>query len=192
MSCSAFDLKDYFFGELTPQDRRTVDLHLASCQKCQEALDALHLTQNALLMVRDEEPPSRIAFVSDKVFAPRWYQTLWNSGPKMAFVSSAILAGAILIHGVALNRPPVVVSASTPSITEAEVSARVQEAVREAVARSEARQSEKFQQLVSQQKRLEADHKAEMKNVDDAFRWIRRSMPMPYQRASVAVVGEGQ
>src|SRR2546427_266403 len=31
MSCSPFDLRDYFFGELPEQDRRQMDLHTKGC-----------------------------------------------------------------------------------------------------------------------------------------------------------------
>ena len=191
MSCSPFDLKDYFFGELPPRDRRTVDLHMASCPKCQEEIDALNLTQNALLMVRDEEPPSRIAFVSDKVFEPRWYQSLWNSGPKLAFASSAILAAAILVHGFELNRSAPQAAQAQPSITEAQVAARVEAAVRSAVAESEARQAVKLQQVLAQQKKLEFDYKAEMEQVSESFRFLRRSIA-PNYRAANLMTGEGQ
>ena len=193
MSCTPFDLKDYFFGELPPQDRRTVDLHLAACAKCQEELDSLNLTQNALLMVRDEEPPSRIAFVSDKVFEPRWYQSLWNSGPKLGFASAALLSAAILVHGVQMNRPvqtqaaPVAVVKSQPSITEADVAAAVQKAVAEA----EARQSEKLQQVLAQQKHFEARYKTDMQQVSETFGYLNRRMPANYRAAS-RVTGEGQ
>jgi anti-sigma factor RsiW len=192
MSCSAVNLKDYFFGELPPQDRQTVDVHLASCLKCQEELDALNLTQNALLMVRDEEPPSRIAFVSDKVFEPRWYHSLWSSGPKMAFASSAVLAAAILVHGFELNRTAVpVAQAPQPAITEAEVATRVQDAVQKAVAESEARQSAKLQQVLAQQRKLEFNYKADMQQVSESYRYLRRSIPPNYRAASV-ITGEGQ
>ena len=193
MSCSPFDLKDYFFGELPPRDRRTVDLHLASCPKCQEEIDALNLTQNALLMVRDEEPPSRIAFVSDKVFEPRWYQSFWNSGPKLGFAASAILAAAILVHGFELNRPapPVVAHTQQPSITEAEVATRVEAAVQKAVAESESRQAARLQQVMAQQKRFEFDYKAQMEQVSDSYRLLRRSIG-PNYRAANLITGEGQ
>lgn len=193
MSCSPFDLKDYFFGELPPRDRRTVDLHMASCPKCQEEIDALNLTQSALLMVRDEEPPSRIAFVSDKVFAPRWYQSLWNSGPKLAFAASAILAAAILVHGFELNRPaPAVatvakVAHTQPPITESQVATRVEAAVRSAVAESEARQAVKLQQVMAQQRK----YNAQMAQVEDSYRTIRRSIG-PNYRAANLIAGEGQ
>ena len=190
MSCS-FNIKDYFFGELSPQDRRTVDLHLPSCAKCREELDALNLTQNALLMVRDEEPPSRIAFVSDKVFEPRWYQSLWNSGPKLAFASSAILAAAIVVHGFELNHQPIPVAhvpaQAQPSITEAEVATRVSAAVQSAVAESEARQTAKLQQVIAQQRKYDA----QMDQVEDNYRTIRRSIG-PNYRAANLITGEGQ
>lgn len=193
VSCSPVNVKDYFFGELSPQDRRTVELHLPSCPKCQEDLDALNLTQNALLMVRDEEPPSRIAFVSDKVFEPRWYQSLWNSGPKLAFGSSAILAAAILVHGFELNRPapPVAQAQAQPAITEAEVATRVDAAVRKAVAESDARQAAKLQQVMAQQKKFEFDYKAQMVQVEDSYRLLRRSIA-PNYRAANLIPGEGQ
>ncbi len=190
MSCS-FDVKDYFFGELSPQDRRTVDLHLASCPKCQEELDALNLTRNALLMVRDEEPPSRIAFVSDKVFEPRWYQSLWNSGPKMAFASSAVLAAAILVHGFELNRvpapAPIAQTQTQPAITEAEIATRVNAAVQKAVTESEVRQTAILRQVMAQQK----VYNAQMAQVEDSYRTIRRSIG-PSNWASNGRVGEGQ
>ncbi len=195
MSCLPFDLKDYFFGELSPQDRRTVDLHLPSCPKCREELDALNLTRNALLMVRHEEPPSRIAFVSDKVFEPRWYQSLWNSGPKLAFASSAILAAAILVHGFELNRRPVPVAQAPaqtqPSITEGEVATRIEAAVQKAVAESEARQTARLQRVSAQQKKLEFDYKAQMLQVEDSYRLLRRSIG-PNYRAANLITGEGQ
>jgi anti-sigma factor RsiW len=195
MSCSPFDIKDYFFGELPPQDRRATDLHLASCQKCQEELDSLNLTQHALLSVRDEEPPSRIAFVSDKVFAPRWYHTLWSSGPKMAFASSALLAAAILVHGFQVNRPasvPVAQIQVQPLIPESEVTARIEVAVRKAVAESEAKQASQLQQVLLHQHKLESDYKTDMQQVSETFRYLNRRIPPQNYRAASAVTGEVQ
>jgi hypothetical protein len=45
-----------------------------------------------LASLEDEEIPRRIAFVSDRVFEPRWWQTMWRSGPVMGFASAALLA----------------------------------------------------------------------------------------------------
>jgi anti-sigma factor RsiW len=122
MSCSPSDLRDYFFGELGTEERRAVEQHIAACAGCRDELNSLALTRSALLSVPDEEPPRRIAFVSDKVFEPRWWQRIWMSGPKLGFVSSCVLALAIVAHGF---------------VSEARVEAAVTKAV--AVAREERR-----------------------------------------------------
>ena len=94
MNCAPDDLKDLFFGELDPRERKRVEEHLAKCLACQHEYDRLQLTQTTLLSVREEELPCRIAFVSDKVFEPRWYQKLWSSGPKVGFAAAAMLVWA--------------------------------------------------------------------------------------------------
>jgi hypothetical protein len=45
--------------------------------------------------------------VSDRVFEPRWWQTMWHSGPTMGFASAVVLAAAIVVHA-AVPRPPAV------------------------------------------------------------------------------------
>ena len=44
-----------------------------------------------MLSLPDEEIPQRIAFVSDRVFEPSWWQTVWRSGPAMGFASAVLL-----------------------------------------------------------------------------------------------------
>src|SRR5258708_27014007 len=113
MSCSPFDLRDYLFGELPTGDRRTMDLHLADCTRCREELDSLDMTQRVLMSVREEEPPRRIAFVSDKVFEPTWWQRLWSSG-RVGFASAALLSMAIVAHGY-VSRPIVTQHVAPPA-----------------------------------------------------------------------------
>ena len=48
MSCSPFDLKDYFLDELPNPRRLEVEAHVQHCQACREELDRLRLTQTAL------------------------------------------------------------------------------------------------------------------------------------------------
>ena len=102
--------------------------HVRGCQSCREELDRLNLTRSALASLEDEEIPRRIAFVSDRVFEPRWWQTMWHSGPVMGFASAAVLAAAILVHGFA--RPAAVDTAQIEKQVESQVSARVQAAVK--------------------------------------------------------------
>src|SRR5262252_7169449 len=126
MSCPSFDIKEYFAGEASLDDRRRIDAHLPDCEECREELSRLQLTQASLMALRDEEIPRRIAFVSDKVFEPRWYQRLWNSGPGLAFIGASLLACAILVHAFA--RPEIVVGPApqTVAVDAAAIEARVQ------------------------------------------------------------------
>jgi anti-sigma factor RsiW len=157
MSCSPFDLKDFFFGELGEAECAQVRAHLESCRECDEELDRLRLTAAALHSLGEEEPPRRIAFVSDKVFEPRWWQVLWNSGPRLGFASAALLAAAILVHGFArplpVAAPTTVDTAAVEQRIGAEVARRVDDAVQAAVAQSEARQARKTGELVEAARR---------------------------------------
>lgn len=151
MSCSPFDLKDYFFGELSEPSRVETETHLSSCASCRDELAGLDLTRAALLSVPDEEPPRRIAFVSDKVFEPRWWQRMWHSGAQLGFAASAMLAIAIIVHGF-IMRPvaPVVASAVLPAAAiETEVAKRVGAEVARVVAASEERQYSRTLELVN-------------------------------------------
>lgn len=91
MSCCPFDLGDYFFGELGHSERGQVEAHLQSCMGCREELERLRGTQQALLRLKDEEIPRRIAFVSDKVFEPSRAARWWAALPKMALAAGLML-----------------------------------------------------------------------------------------------------
>jgi anti-sigma factor RsiW len=122
MTCS-FDLKEYVLGESPREEARRIEAHAAACEVCRDEIARLQLTRGALLGLRDEEPPRRIAFVSDRVFEPRWYRRLWNSGPHLGFAAAAMLACAILVHAFALRaapaQPPPPVVATAPVDTKA-------------------------------------------------------------------------
>ena len=98
MNCSQHDLKGYLLGELSETERLLVEDHLGQCSDCREEQEKLRLTAAALGSLPEEEMPYRIAFVSDKIFAPRGWAWFWNSGPRLAFGSAALLAAAILVH----------------------------------------------------------------------------------------------
>src|SRR5205823_1811030 len=123
MSCSPFDLRDYFFGELPENDRRQADLHIKGCASCREELDQLRSTQAVLLTVPDEEIPQRIGFVSDRVYEPsvvrRWWAEFWGSAPRLGFAAAAMLSGAIILHATHQPAPPV----SAPTVDIARLQA---------------------------------------------------------------------
>jgi anti-sigma factor RsiW len=169
MTCSPFDLRDYFFGELSPAERSVTETHIAGCLSCREELAKLSDVRTLLLSsMPDEEPPRRIAFVSDKVFEPRWWQKLWASGPQLGFAGAALLAAAIIVHGF-LARPvvsapapltasvpaPVAVSAPAPApamdkaVMQAEIEHRVQAEVEKAVAARESEQLGRVLEVVN-------------------------------------------
>jgi len=157
MNCSTIDLKAYVLGELPESERGRVAGHVRDCASCGEELERLNLTHLALVSLRDEEAPRRIAFVSDKVFEPRWWQRMWQSGPVMGFASAAVLACAILAHGAMRTATTPRVAAVDAAAIERQVSAGVNErlneavtqAVTKAVADSEARQKRETATLLA-------------------------------------------
>jgi anti-sigma factor RsiW len=180
MSCSPFDVRDYFLDELPNPRRLEVEAHVQHCQACREELDRLRLTRTALMTLGEEEMPRRIGFVSDQVFEPspwrRGWAALWGSGARLGFASAAMLSVAILVS--ALMRPapaPVTGTAAVvrdvrrdahnavtrdavsrealnlgASASDAVTIEEVDRRIRAAVSESEARQSRKTEQLVKQ------------------------------------------
>jgi len=141
MSCSPFDLRDYYLKELTDPQQRQVETHVKDCPACREELQQLRLTQAALFSLRDEEIPQRIAFVSDPVFEPsrarRWWAAFWGSGARLGFAGAAMLS-AVLLFSTLTRTPP------AAGLSSADIDRRIQQAVYA----SEARQTAKTTQLV--------------------------------------------
>ena len=151
MSCSPFDLNDYFLQELPDPQQRQVEAHVKTCEPCHEELDRLRIMGAALRSVPDEEIPQRIAFVSDKIFEPspwrRWLAAFWNSGARLGFAGAAMLSASLMVFAFHPAPAPVTVvrtvtapapasltqaSAVTP-VSEAEIQQRIQAAVDKAV-----------------------------------------------------------
>lgn len=193
MSCEV-DVKEYFLGEASREDGRLVELHLNDCPACREELTRLRLTHAALSSLRDEEIPRRIAFVSDKVFEPRWYQRLWRSGPQLGFIAASMLTGAILVHAFARPTPaPIVttVAAVDQAAIEREVTARVNDAVLKAVAASEVRQQKKTVELLqAAEKRSDFDRRATLAAFAEQNSFVRKQLNNMYAVSSG--LGSGQ
>ncbi|HUI54318.1 MAG TPA: zf-HC2 domain-containing protein [Bryobacteraceae bacterium] len=154
MSCSPFDLRDYFLKELTDPQQRQVEAHLQNCQACREEMDRLRLTEAALFALREEEIPQRIAFVSDPVFEPsswrRWWAAFWGSSARLGFAAAVMLSVAIVASAWMRQ---------TAGVTRAEVDQRIQAAV----AASEARQDLKTTQLVKDvEQRFDQEHSSRL------------------------------
>jgi anti-sigma factor RsiW len=171
MSCSPFDLRDYFFGELGEAERRQVDQHIRGCGGCREEMERLRVTQSTLLALPEQPCPQRIAFVSDPVFEPsgarRLWRAIWGSGPGLGFASAAILSAALVIF--TFLRPvataPIAALPDTAKM-EQQVSDRLAVAVGKAVAQSEARQENKTRQLLAAaEERFQRQHASDMDKV---------------------------
>jgi anti-sigma factor RsiW len=183
MSCSPFDLKDYFLKELPDASRRPVEDHLRTCPACREDLDRLRLTEAALFALRDEEVPQRIGFVSDEVFEParwrRWWGAFWGSSARLGFASAAMLSIAILVHAFVRPAPPARLAASPPAavaaVSPAEVQNLIQAAVSRSVSESEARQAEKTEKLVADFLRRDERNRTRLAQVEDLNRYLERS-----------------
>jgi anti-sigma factor RsiW len=172
MSCSTEDLKAYVVGEATRQEKAVVEDHVRGCQSCREELDRLNLTRSALASLEDEEIPRRIAFVSDRVFEPRWWQTMWRSGPVMGFASAALLAAAILAHAFVVH-PVAVDTAQIEKRIESQLNARVQAAVSEA----QAKQSAEFAKVLdATEHRFETQRQADLANFLQADEYRQKQM----------------
>jgi anti-sigma factor RsiW len=165
MSCSPFDLKDYFLQELPASQRVQVEGHVRQCAGCREDLERLQMMQSALFSLRDEEIPQRIAFVSDPIFEPspvrRWLGGFWTSTARLGFASAAMLSLSIFYFAATRPAPaperaavPTMAAAAPASLlqkemTQEQIDQQIQQAVVKAVADVEARQNAKTTQLAA-------------------------------------------
>jgi len=154
------DWKSYALGELDARARQEAETHVAACADCQDELAGLRVTLDAMATLREEELPRRIAFVSDKVFEPRWYEKLFF---RPSFAAAAVIAAAILVH--AFVRPVIMptnaaaqvdtraiesrVTAEVTARLEGEMAAAVNNAVTKAVAETEKRDDHRTALLLS-------------------------------------------
>jgi hypothetical protein len=165
------DWKSYALGELDARAQQEAESHVAACADCQDELAGLRVTLDAMATLREEELPRRIAFVSDKVFEPRWYEKLFL---RPSFAAAAVIAAAILVHAFVrpvstpANTPQAIAQVDTSAIESrvtAEVTARLQSemamavntAVTKAVAETEKRDDQRTAQLLSASERRYSD-----------------------------------
>lgn len=178
MSCSPYDLRDYVLAELDETERRSVEAHANACATCREELERLRLTHTALMVLREEEIPQRIAFVSDKVFEPspwrRSWKFLWTSSARLAFGASAMF----LIASLVWNRPATVATAPSAPVVDvaklqAEFDTRLRAEVAKALAASEARQQSRNAEFINaMEKRYEVDRQALQASLDQSLKVI--------------------
>ena len=156
MSCPPFDLRDYLFEELGAAERTQVDSHLAACAGCRQELERLRLTRAALLHLKDEEMPRRIALVSDKVFEPSRAARWWGAVPRFAFGAALLLA--VFFGGAWISSPSITVEQGRWQIAFGGSGAEVT--------------------------RLEARHAAEMRNLEQTYELLVKQMNVLYRQSA--------
>ena len=189
MSCSPFDLKDYFVRELNQADRSQVEAHLKTCAGCREEMERLQLMEAALGSLREEEIPQRIAFVSDRVFEPsplgRWWGAFWNSSARLGFAAAAMLSGAILFSALTRPAPAPVVHVVAPhaspvsaqTFSGAEIDRRIQQAAAVEAAKAVAQ--------------AESAHVAEIRQLRDDLNKARYSLAVATSEYDMAARRQG-
>ena len=187
MSCSPFDLRDYFLKELTHPQQLQVEAHVHTCTACREELARLGATEAALFCMRDEEIPQRIAFVSDQVFEPspvrRWLTDFWGSTARLGFASAAVLSVAIAFSAWQRTPAPATgtaavvptaVAAQVSTLTPEQIDQRVQEAVTKAVAQVAARYAEENRTQLATYRQAADSLRREAILADAAFDTVQR------------------
>jgi Putative zinc-finger len=164
MSCP--DIRDLQFGELTGPEQQRIREHLRLCEDCRLEAERLNVVVAMMKDVPAEEPLTRIRFVSDKVFEPRWWQRWFGSDRRFwawqaAFSLPLWVMVAILLSTRAIpGRAPLSLHWSASErghsgqqISQEQITAQVQKlvdqrvdaAVAKAVAEVETRRSQKMQ-----------------------------------------------
>lgn len=194
MSCAEFDWKAYVLEEVPRQEMAAYQQHAVECEGCSDELAGLRLTRDALLSVRDEEVPRRIAFVSDKVFEATWWQKLWASGPRAGFAAAAMLAGAIVVHGFAVKNSvsPAAPGVATASASDAAlIDKMVSERVERVLAESDKRHAATMAEMLAvAEKRYSEERKADLINAQSSYDMLLRQVNLSYKNANNMQVGQ--
>ena len=140
MSCE-YDWKAYALGELESSARRDAEAHANACPAAAKNWPHCVSRWTLLSTLREEEIPRRIAFVSDQIFEPRWYQRAFRSLATPNFAAACVIAAAILVHAF---------HGSTPdqALNQAMMRAQIDAEISKTVALLEAQHAEQVDRLV--------------------------------------------
>jgi anti-sigma factor RsiW len=196
-SCARAEaLRDYAFDEQLSQDeRRVMEQHLAACGDCALELDQLRLTAAALRSLPDREIPQRIAFVSDRVFEPSPFRRFWNSGARLGFASACVLAAALVVSAWHLSghyaEPRTVVQAA--AVAPEQIDAAVAKAVAQVRAQVAENDAQVIQAAVQAAERKRGEeYRNQMVALEENFDVLRKTMNRDYARLEGNELGAGQ
>jgi anti-sigma factor RsiW len=178
-------LRDYAFDELPADERRAMDLHLATCSGCVLELDRLRLTSAALRTLPDREIPQRIAFVSDRVFEPSPFRRFWNFGGSLGhnilgFASACVLALALVVSAWHLSGH--YVEACTVVQTASASPEQIEAAVARAVAQVRAEDAQMIQAAVqTAERKQDAEYRNQMVAIGENLMVLQKRLTSSYR-----------
>jgi anti-sigma factor RsiW len=197
---SDYDLKGYLLGELNAAERKAVEAALAADAGLREELARLKGTVALLRSVPDEEPPRRIAFVSDKSIAPTpWWKRIWNSAPQLGFLSAALLAGAIMVNAWTRPVPQIVLQGNGVRLADLEtwIASEVEARMENVVYRGNQQRADDAR-LIAQEvvaaalqdvKRQEQERQRDVLAMDENLNLIRKQLNQLYSYSRDAAGG---
>jgi hypothetical protein len=166
-----FDWHAYVLNEMPAAERERAAAYLAAHPEARAEVDDLELTLSALGRLPQAEPVRRIAFVSDPVLEPNWWQRFWASGPRLAFAGAAMLSLAIVVHAVVPR--PAAPAFATEGMTVEQVRTEVAAAVQAARAGEQAR----FEQVKAEiLEEAQAQRRADLELVRESFLMMEKRL----------------
>lgn len=184
MKVTPDQLKDYVFGELNAAERREVESALHGDAALREEYARLQVTQTALFSVREEEMPRRIAFVSDPVFEPKWWQRLLTAGPQLGFASAALVAGAIVFHAVHQPAPVAAPAAFDQAAFEQRIADGVARALPAALEQAEARHKTQLASVMQEaESKYQRIRREEARAMEAAYNYEQEKKKVDYLRS---------
>lgn len=151
-----------------------------------EETERLETTLAALRSVPDEEIPQRIAFVSDKVFEPKW----WQRFPVWGLASAAMLSFAVLAHGM-MMRPVRSNIAIAPVMDTADLEAKFNQRLETALQKAQTENDARLKAAVAEtRERMEFDHRATMLEVQENYELMRKQMSRMYMASAEVTQSE--
>lgn len=166
MNHSDFDWQAYVLDEMEPAERARADAWLLAHPESRAQVEELELTLAALRRLPQVEPPRRIAFVSDPILEPNWWQRFWAQGPRLAFAGAAMLSVAILVHAF-VPRP------EAPAVGQDQIRTEVARAVAAVRAEDHARFEQVKREILAE---AQAQRQADLTLVREAFQIMEKRL----------------
>ncbi len=178
----ADQVRDYVFDEVVPNERPSVEAHLASCAECSSEVGRLRVTAAALRILPDHDVPQRIVFAGEPAPAGAgWLNGFWNSAARLGFASACVLTAGLC--AVAWNKPASEVRTvvQTAAVSQPELDAAVTKAVALAVDKVRSEEAKMTQTALEA---VETRYEEKQRNLMVAFQTNAEFLQKRYQQSA--------